>query len=449
MRLRFPARTPTIDDWTKAPWFLDPAYADQLWSMRYEDAELRRAHKALSIVYPGPFCRQYLDVAARARPPKSNSDAAVQKYRKQLGLADGLRGLYEPHPFLSHILALGVDLAEVLKTKPSGRWLERFRTPSEVRGANFEAQIWANGLRADLQILRVPERTGKNIGVKTPDFTVAWKGWRIGIEAKTLDTGEHDVLRFENFPLIHPNAPDDRAYEIEFAPEIQALAGKPDGREHYRSIFEDVEAALSTKQWELEEAGSPLGEHDVPGAGRITVTERDPEFPGRSASLSYATEASQEEKARRILSHLQNAAEKFRLWPERAGHIAIAMIDVPSDYNPDVVHGVILNEVRQSQTEYRHTDAIIWRRMALHIDPEGDQWKTHHYFACFVFRLPWCAVPDVQLADLAGLLLASPHRLQVPVRRRDHPDLTPAVRESLRIYKATLDLDPRGPSEHR
>jgi hypothetical protein len=449
VHLRFPPRSAPVGDWTKAPWFLDPAYAEQLWSMRYETVELRRAHKSLSIVYPEHFCQRYLDVVGRSRPPKSTSDAAVQKYRQQIGLANGLRGLYEPHSFISHILALGVDLAEVLKTKPSRNWLDRFSIANGVSGAEFETQVWANGLRADLDILRVPERTGKNVGIKTPDFAVAWNGSRFGIEAKTLDTGEHDMVRFENFPLIHPNAPDDRSYEIEFAPEFQALAGKPNGRERYRSIFEDVEAALANKVRELEEAGSPLGEHVVPGAGRVAVTERNSQFPGRSASLTYATEASQKKKALPMLPHLKDAAAKFRLWPERAGHIAIAVIDVPIDYNPDVVHGVILEEVRQNEPAYRHTDAVVWRRIAWHIDPEGDLWKAHQYYACFAMRLPWCALPDGQLATLSGLLLASPHRLQAPVRRRDHPDLTPTVRESLRVYTATLEIAPRGPPQHR
>jgi hypothetical protein len=356
-----------------------------------------------------------------------------------MALAHGLSELFEPAGPISQMLALGVDLAEVLKGKPSRRWLERFQSPADFAGAYFEAQVWANALRATIEIAPVPEKTGKKRGIKTPDFALTWNGWRVGIEAKTLSTGEHDMVRHEQWPLVHPVPPDDREYHIEVAPEIQVLAARPEGREKYREIFPRVEEALAAKKWELEQAGSPLGEHPVPGAGRITIAKRDPEVPGRSATISFVTEATQEEKAGRLLPHLQDAAEKFRLWPERAGRAAITLIDSPIDY--DAVHRAVAAELRGNVSLYRALDALVWRRRAWHMDPDSDPWRTHQYFACFVMRLPWSPIPVAKIAGLARLLLSSPHRLLAPVRRRDHPDIDPSAANSTQIWTSEIEIE--------
>jgi hypothetical protein len=408
--------------------------------MRYEAAELPRARDALAKVYPDAFCRDYLDAIARAREPASRADAAIRKFRQRIALADGLSGLFQPHGPVSHILALGVDLAAVLAQNPPRRWLERFQAPPDVAGAYFEAQVWANALRSGVEIARIPEKTGKNKSIKTPDFALGWDGWRIGLEAKALSTAEHDMVRHENWLLVHPHPPDDREYHIEVGAEIQALAAKPDGRERYREMFPHFEEALAAKRWELEQAGSPLGEHEVPGAGRITIAKRDPEFPGRSATMSYASEATQEEKARRLLPHLQDSAEKFRLWPDRNGRAAVVAIDSPIDYNPEAVHRAIAAAVRSDQALYRAVDAVIWRRRAWHFDPGSDPWKTYQHFACFVIRLPWSPMSVEPIAELAHRLLASPHRLMQPLRLRDRPDLMPSVSESTLLGMSEVEV---------
>jgi hypothetical protein len=167
---------------------------------------------------------------------------------------------------------------------------------------------------------------------------------------------------------------------------------------------------------------------------------RDPEFPGRSATVSFSSEATQEEKARRLLPHLQDAAEKFRLWPDRAGRVALAVIDVPIDYNPDTVHGALATELRRDVPLYRGVDAVIWRRRAWHMDKDSDPWRTYQHFACFVMRLPWSPMPLGPIADLSRLLLASPYRLMAPPRRRDRPDLVPAVAESTQVWTSEIEI---------
>ena len=428
------------EEWTVSPWFMSPEHAERLWSMRYEVAELSRARKALEFVYPGPFCRDYLAVTARAREPENYTDDAVRRFRQQRTLARGIYGLMAPHGPVSDILALGVDLAEVLKEKPSRRWLERFQNPGQVAGAYFEAELWANALRSGVRIARVPERSGKHVGVRTPDFSLRWNEWQVGIEAKALSTAEHDMIRHEHLPLIHPLPPDDREYQIEFSEEIQSLAANAGGREHYRAMFPAAHDAIAAKKWELEEAGSPFGEHEVPGAGRITIAKRDPEFPGRSAIVSHASEAAQDEKASRLLPHLRHAASKFHVWPKRAGSVTIAVIDAPIDYNPDAVHRALAREVRSDQSLYGETDAIVWRRIAWRIDTEPDPGKTYQYFACFAMRLPWCAMPVGRLAELSRLMLASPHRLIAPLRFRERPDLVPDVAESTQVWTCEIEI---------
>lgn len=440
----FPRLPIPSGNWNTPAWFTEPQHTDALWGMRYEAAELPSARHALERAYPGPFCRDYLDAAARAREPASSDDAAIRKFRQRIALADEISGLFEPHGPVSLILALGVDLALVTEEKPPGRWLERFRNPADVAGAQFETEVWANALRASIQIARVPEKTGRNKRIKTPDFAVEWDGLRVGIEAKALSTGEHDMVRHDHLLLIHPNPPDDREYHVEVAGEIQALAARPEGRERYREIFPGVEEALAAKRWELEQAGSPLGEHQVPGAGRITIARRDPESPGRSATISSASEATQEEKARRLLPHLQDAAEKFRLWPDRDSRAAVAIIDAPSDHNPDAVIRALAAELRRDVRLYRAIDAVVWRRRAWHIDEGSDPWKTYQHFACFVMRLPWSPIPVERLADLCRLLLASPHRLLAPPRLRDRPDLVPSVAESMLVGMSEVEVPEMG-----
>jgi hypothetical protein len=421
-------------DWTVAPWFLDGEHAERLWSMRYERSELECAGATLGKLYAHEFCLARFRDVDEAGQPEDDTDGAVRKFRQREILAGLLHGLYEPHVPVCKVLALGVDLATVEQAKPSSDWLKRFTTPEGFRGADFEGQVWANALRARIAIARIPEAKGK-----TPDFTLEWSRRRYCVEAKVVETAEHDMMRYEHWLSVHPSSPDDREYHVEVAPEIRALGGDPVGRETYRRIQPGVEAALNRKRWELEEAGSPFGEHDVPGAGRITISIRDPDFSGRSATTLFVSEASQWEKARRLIKPLRDAAAKFRIWPGRAGRVAVAMIDAPMDYNPEAAQQALLQEVVDNRADYRETDAIVWRRVALFPDEEGDREKTHHYYASFVGCLPWCRAPEAEIAELTSHVLASPRRFWVPERRRGEADPFPSVRDRMRIFLTPLE----------
>jgi hypothetical protein len=182
------SRPAPAGDWTKAPWFLDPAHAEKLWSIRYERTELADAYAALSDVYPSDFCQALFRELEQVGQPAHETDRAVREFRQLESLADSVRELYEPHGIVSEILTLGVDLALVLAAKPPRQWLDRLKDPDGVRGAEFEAQVWANAIRSGVPIRRVPETKSSRPGIKTPDFEVDWNQWRFGVEAKSVET---------------------------------------------------------------------------------------------------------------------------------------------------------------------------------------------------------------------------------------------------------------------
>lgn len=424
-------------DWTKAPWFFAEKSQEDVWGARYEEAELRRAVPVLAERYPPGFCRHYLETVSRSGFLEGDSDARVRNRRHQRGFGQLLLGLYGRWGALMPTLALGVDLAEVMPGNPDAEWLDRFRKPHLVFGTEFELQLWANSVRGAIPISRIPEQPAK-----TPDFVLLWREVRIAIEARTLAASEQDMVLYESLPFIRPwdRLPPDRAFHIEIAPEIRSLVRNAAGRAQYRSRIHEALATLETDRSRLERMGCPIGEHVVPRAGMTVIRRREDDAPIGAGGAEVAEQMTPEEQAERALHRVRRGAEKFRAWPDRSGHVGIVLLDIPRDYHPDALFSAIAADVEKDIATYRWTDAVICRSLQLHVPEDRDPALAYEHFTTYTIRLPWCMLPEHQLADLARPLLGSPHRLIMPMRRRGEPDVRRSAAEEMKTYVRTIEL---------
>lgn len=424
-------------DWVSKWWILEPAHAEYLWGHRYERAELEAARAALKDVYSPGFCRDYLRQLVKEKEEKVGvSDTEVRTSRMRRGLGRLLLGLFQTWMFPPGVLALGIDVARVMPEKPSPKWLERLREPLGVIGTAFEAEVWANCLRAGFKAEHVRERKD----TKTPDLLLVGRDRQIALELKDLSAGEDEMVRFEHQPFLYMGrhrAPDDRTFRVELAKEFRDLAYRDRDREEYRRRFDEVMESVDNELGRLDSLGWPLGEHVVPGLGSIEVFPVDADNPPGSISIDYAGDDRPEHQARRILDPLRIGAAKFRAWKHRPECASVIIVDFPH-YDVDKVHVAVKNEVRSNPTAYSETDGIILRRKAMKM--ADDPRQVHEYFACFSIRLPRARISVEELVNLARHALDSPHGLTAPIRLRDQPDLM-ATAERLMLWGTEVDAD--------
>lgn len=425
-------------DWTREPWFLSQKSEEDIWGARYERDELERALPVLVERYPPDFCRHYFETVSKSGFIEGGSEKALRRQRQQRGFAQMLLGLYGRWGVHMPMLALGVDLAQVVPLGPDTAWLDRFRNSHEIFGVEFELELWANCIRAGIPISRVLEGT-----TKTPDFLLRWRAVDVAIEAKTLATSEQDRVLFDAFIFIHPwdDLPPDRAFHVEVAPEIRALVRDRAGREQYRARIHAAIDAIEADRARVEGLGFPIGEHVVPGAGMNVIRMRERETPVGALGYDAAEPMTQTEQAQRALSTVRNAAEKFREWPDHhKGRVGIIAIDVPRDYQPDAIFAALAADVEKDMAAFRSTDAVICRSTQMYVPEDRNVELAYEHFITYTIRLPWCMVLEHQLAELARPLLGSPHRLAMPMRRRgvSDPRESPAV--EMKTYVRTLKI---------
>jgi hypothetical protein len=424
-------------DWTREPWFLSKNREEDVWGARYEREELERALAVLSERYPPAFCRHYLETVSKSGFVEGGSEKELRRHRQQRGFAQMLLDLYGRWGVSMPMLALGADLAEVVPLGPDRAWLDRFRNPHEIFGVEFELELWANCIRSGIPISRVPEGT-----TKTPDFVLRWSSVEVAVEAKTLATSEQDRVPYDAFIFIHPwdALPPDRAFHVEVAPEVRALVRDRDGREKYRSMIYAALAAIEADRARVEGLGFPIGEHVVPGAGMNVIRLREPETPVGVRSYDAAEPMTEEEQAQRALSTVRNAAEKFRVWPDRRGRVGIVVIDVPRDYQPEALFAAVAEDVERDTDAYRWTDAVLCRSTQMHVPEDRNPALAYQYFLTYTIRLPWCMLLEHQLAEFARPLLGSPHRLTMPMRRRGEPDPRQSAAIEMKTYVRALQF---------
>jgi hypothetical protein len=148
----------------------------------------------------------------------------------------------------------------------------------------------------------------------------------------------------------------------------------------------------------------------------------------------------QEEQAQRALGTVRNGAEKFRVWLDRKGHVAIVAIDIPRDYHPDAIFSAVAADVEKDIDAYRWTDAVVCRSKQLYVPEDRNPALAYEHFTTYTIRLPWCMLPEHQLAELARPLLGSLHRLIMPMRRRGEPDPRQSAAAEMKTYVRTLKL---------
>jgi hypothetical protein len=423
-------------EWTKAPWFLAETCSGELWAHRYEREELEAAGGVLATLYPPSFCREYFTRLQASQSDVSNfTDANVRRRRMERGLGQLLLGLLMRWGVRCEALALGIDVARVLPQQPPPSLLARLKEPLSVVGTAFEFELWANALRAGLTTSRIPEGRGK-----TPDFLLSWNGRRIAMEAKDLATGEDEMMMFEHLPFFHfqVHAPEDRTYHIELNEEIRRRVESYSERPRYRAQVEAVVDAFDSALQRLENAGWPIGNHAVPEYGHILVDLPTTDRPGGSSSVNLAADPRPWHQARRALEPIRDGARKFLEWPRSGAEAAIIVIDTPM-YDQTELHHAIANEVRDNAEAYLRTDGVILRRRALRAD--GDPARAFEYYVCLALRFPSSALSESDLVDLAGTILASPHRLLAPVRHLHGPDPIPSVSERMVFSRTTIQPD--------
>ena len=203
-------------------------------------------------------------------------------------------------------------------------------------------------------------------------------------------------------------------------------------------MIDEVHAALQKEVDRVEAAGWPVGEHEVPGRGRIIVEELPSDVARGTSSMSFVQPATAAERAQRLLGPVRRAAKKFLEWRPPVNCLRLIVMDVPINYNPDEIYRALADDIRADAMKYRESDAVIVRRRAWDHPKDDDPARTYQYFACFALRLPSCTSSEADLLEFARCILASPHRLAAPIRRRGLPDPIPSAPNGMRLFGRTL-----------